>query len=305
MKCFSRFLFFASFFMSYSLEASQVLLHEKEKALHFISSLKEQILNSKSAGDQAGKDEIFLYEPKGFEASQDLFITGGMGPEAGLDAFGQAIKKFPKRRIILDQRCSVPDRTGALSLGLESSASKEVMAHLAKSFVLAGELLRPGKKSLHLFISCNTAHAFLNGALSLLSKQQRAKLKVHSLIDVTAKAAAKLGKKILVLSTTGTKKLGLYYKALEAYKIPSEYLSDPKQEALMGSIYEGVKKSDQVKALRYGKEVFSGLKEGSVVIAGCTEIPLILKLMKEKGEELPKNLVVINPVEELLKSLVS
>ena len=289
--------------MSYSLAASQVLLHEKEKALCLISSLKAQILSSKMPCDQAGKDEVFFYEPKGFEVFEDLFITGGMGPEAGFDAFEQAIKKFPKRRIILDQRCSVPDRTEALLLGLESAASTKVMAHLAKSFVLAGELLRPGEKVLHLFVSCNTAHAFLGGALSLLSTTQRVKLKVHSLIDVTAQAAASLKQKVLILSTTGTQKLGLYRKALDSHKAPLETLSELKQEALMKAIYEGIKKSDQTKAVRFGREVFSGLEEGSLIIAGCTEIPLILKLMKEKGERLPKKLVVINPVEEVLKSL--
>ena len=95
-----------------------------------------ELLHNHSGGDQSGRDEVFIYTPTVEEITCPLFICGGMGPEAGLLAWLRAVKMFPSRTVILDQRCSTPDRTRAIQEGPTSLISQRVVIKIRESFLL-------------------------------------------------------------------------------------------------------------------------------------------------------------------------
>lgn len=270
-----------------------------------IEKARKELLGSTREGDQSLKDEVYIYQPEKTLPQKSLVVLGGMGPEAGLLAWEKAIRKFPERRIILDQRCSIPDRNTAILKGMQSKKAKKVAAKLAESFALASTF-GSEKNRADVFVSCNTAHAFIAPALKHLSPKQKKKLHIHSIIESAVQAAHSIGKETLVLGTTGTEKLGLYNKAIKKHHVHKLSLSKKDQGSLMKAIY-GVKKGDPLATTKYGLDALSSsLKEGKVeaIIAGCTEIPILLDKLKKSGKLQFKKLKIIDPVEEVLRSLI-
>jgi aspartate racemase len=202
-------------------------------------------------------------------------ILGGMGPEATLDLFGKIIASTPAAkdqdhlRVVIDSNPKVPDRTAAILRGGESpvpamKAGVKALKRAGADFVV---------------IPCVSAHFFLDEV------QRQAALPILSMFDVAADHIRQHHahiRKIGLLATTGTLQGGRFRERLQVSGIESLTPAGPDQERVMMAIYE-------VKGAPGGRsraEIAAEIRDIATrmiqrgaqgVVAGCTEIPLVLK----------------------------
>ena len=221
-------------------------------------------------------------------------IVGGVGPYATVDLFLKIIKATPAQRdqdhlrIIIDNNPQIPDRTEAI-LGKGLSPLPK-MIETAKNLESAGADF--------IVIPCNTAHYFLRGLEAEIS------IPVLNMVEETRRTVKEefpLAGKVGLLATTGTIKSGIYHKAFE--KIDWEVVVPDRisQEAVMDAIYgeEGIKagyfEEPRKKIIKVARSLID--KGAKVILAGCTEIPLVLK-----SEDL--SVPVLDPTHILAKAAV-
>jgi len=202
-------------------------------------------------------------------------ILGGMGPEATLDLFAKIIAHTPAARdqehlrVVIDSNPKVPDRTAAILEGGESPvpAMRAGMAALKRAgadFVV---------------IPCVSAHFFLE------ELQREAALPILSMFDVAAEHITTHHpniRKVGMLATTGTLQGGRFRERLQTSGIETLTPAGGDQARVMVSIYEikgapgGRGRSAIAAEIR---EIAGRLIQRGVqgVVAGCTEIPLVLK----------------------------
>ncbi len=219
-------------------------------------------------------------------------ILGGMGPEATIDLFYKIIKFTPAEkdqdhlRIIIDNNPKIPDRTAAI-LG-KGEDPLPALQETARNLEKAGADF--------IIIPCNTAHYFL----SLI--QESVKIPILSMIEKTAKETQKKNpsiKKVGLLASIGTYKTEIYHQQFKKFNIEVISPEEKDKEEVMKAIYavkagnlsEGIKKS----ILKIAQKLID--KGAEVIIAGCTEIPLILK---EGDVAVP----LIDPTQVLAKAAV-
>ena len=219
-------------------------------------------------------------------------ILGGMGPEATIDLFCKIIKFTPAEkdqdhlRIIIDNNPKIPDRTAAI-LG-KGEDPLPALQETARNLEKAGADF--------IIIPCNTAHYFL----SLI--QESVKIPILSMIEKTAKETQKKIpsiKKVGLLASIGTYKTEIYHRQFKKFNIEVISPEEKDKEEVMKAIYavkagnlsEGIKKS----ILKIAQKLID--KGAEVIIAGCTEIPLILK---EGDVAVP----LIDPTQVLAKAAV-
>ncbi len=195
-------------------------------------------------------------------------ILGGMGPEATADLFMKIIKATPAKkdqehfRVVIDNNPAIPDRT-AFILG-KGEDPAPLLVETAKNVERMGAGL--------IAIPCNTAHYF-HGAI-----QAAVKVPVLHMMQEVARLLKGTYERVGLLASTGTLKTGLYEKALKQSGISVVVPQGGDQDEVMDAIYS-VKGGD----LEKGREI--ALRQGALlvragaqaVIAGCTEIPLILR----------------------------
>ena len=199
-------------------------------------------------------------------------ILGGMGPEATIDLFYKIIKFTPAEkdqdhlRIIIDNNPKIPDRTAAI-LG-KGEDPLPALRETAQNLEKAGADF--------IIIPCNTAHYFL----PLI--QESVKIPILNMIEETAKETReKISpiQKVGLLASIGIYKTGIYHQHFKKFNI--EIISPEKKDKkkVMKVIYA-------VKAGNLSKEIKKSIlkiaqklidKGVEAIIAGCTEIPLILK----------------------------
>lgn len=194
-------------------------------------------------------------------------ILGGMGPEATCDLFMKIIKNTPAEkdqdhvRVLIDSNPAIPDRT-AFIMG-KGEDPRPLLISTAKNLEKMGASF--------LAMPCNTAHYFYEDI-----KKEVSIPVVHMMEEVSRVLSGKV-KKAGLLATTGTLRTHLYERALSKENISVLVPEDPDQERVMKAIY-------LVKGHNLGDARTIILEEGrkladrgaEVVIAGCTEIPLIL-----------------------------
>jgi aspartate racemase len=201
-------------------------------------------------------------------------VLGGMGPEATLDCFDKLIKNTQADkdqdhlRVLIDCNPKVPDRTAAIYGNGESPVP--FMLNSARGLVLAGADF--------IIIPCVSAHVFLNDL------QQQIDIPFISIFDAVSEAIQIVDPPIKVvglLATTGTVHGRLFQKRLAQSNIDTVVPEKENQERMMTFIYEI--KANQIVANR--KKVRTELLEvanslvgtgAKGVIAGCTEVPLVL-----------------------------
>lgn len=203
-------------------------------------------------------------------------VVGGMGPEATLDFFKKIIKNTEAKRdqdhlrVIIYNNPKIPDRTPAV-LGEGKSIIPDVVK-TAKSLEKAGASF--------IVIPCVTAHYFIDDF------RKQVDVPIVSLVEelgreITDKYSDM--KKIALLATTGTIKGGHIQKRLEKLGlqvlVPTE---DLQEKMVMEAIYgtKGIKAGyvnyeNKEKFIKITKLLIEKGAEG--IIAGCTEIPLVLK----------------------------
>lgn len=192
-----------------------------------------------------------------------LGVLGGMGPAATLE-FLRAVQAFtPAKadqdhiRVLADINPKVPDRN------MTGTAAGVVLAEMAGALAGAGAQV--------LAMPCNTAHAHAD----LI--QRASGLPLIDMIGEGAKAARQSGaRRVGVLGTKGA--LRLYREYLAAQALGLVTLDAARQEAFMETIYK-IKAGDLGPATRaemagFAAELIAG--GADVVVAGCTEAPLVL-----------------------------
>ncbi len=199
-------------------------------------------------------------------------ILGGMGPEATIDLFYKIIKSTPAEkdqdhlRIIIDNNPKIPDRTTAI-LG-KGEDPLPALQETARNLEKAGADL--------IIIPCNTAHYFLP------SIQESVKIPILNMIEETAKETQRKTpqiKKVGLLASIGIYKTEIYHQHFKKFNIEVISPEEKDKEEVMKVIY-AVKAGDlseEVKRniLKIAQKLID--KGAEAIIAGCTEIPLILK----------------------------
>ena len=216
-------------------------------------------------------------------------ILGGMGPEATIDLLYKIIKFTPAEkdqdhlRIIVDNNPKIPDRTAAI-LG-KGKDPLPALQETAKNLEKAGASF--------VIIPCNTAHYFLP------SIQESVRIPILNMIKETAKETQKRIsqiKKVGLLASIGVYKTEIYHQQLKKFNIKVISPEEEDKEEVMKIIYavkagnlsEGIKKN----ILKIAQKLID--KGAEAIIAGCTEIPLILK---EGDVSIP----LIDPTQVLAK----
>ncbi|MFA6770886.1 MAG: amino acid racemase [Bacteroidales bacterium] len=209
-------------------------------------------------------------------------ILGGMGPEATLYLYKLIINNTPAKKdqdhihVIINSNPKIPDRTRHIIYGEESPLT----------------LLRQGAIMLEkagadmILIPCNTAHYFVPE----LSKSIM--IPILNMLDLTCKYIAQLvaasakystAEKVPVgiLATTGTIKTQLYQKYIDKENLSYVLPTEKEQESLvMEAIYgeKGVKAGYHKGPAQLLMQASNLLIErgAQFIIAGCTEVPLVL-----------------------------
>ena len=197
------------------------------------------------------------------DTSLTLGVLGGMGPAATveflarLQAYTPAEKDQDHIRVIADINPKAPDRN------VPGSNAGTVLAEMAGALQGCGAQV--------LAMPCNTAHAHADVI------QRASGLPLVDMIDLGAEAAARNGAmRAGVLGTKGALKLYREYLAARAMGLVT--LSPERQEAFMVTLYRiksGELGADVTREMAAHAEALRA--EGAeVLIAGCTEVPLVL-----------------------------
>jgi aspartate racemase len=203
-------------------------------------------------------------------------ILGGMGPEATIDLFAKIVKGTKVRkdqdhlRVLIDNNPKIPDRT--LAIQGKGPSPLPLLIKGGRALEKAGADF--------IVIPCVTAHHFYPGL------QEKLSIPVLHIIEETMKhirSRLKGIRRIGLVATTGTVHTGLF------------------QETFFGSRLEMILPSAQVQKNRvmeaiYGKKGIKAIgpsphsrrlvltacqaligQGAGAILAGCTEIPLVLK----------------------------
>lgn len=199
-------------------------------------------------------------------------VLGGMGPEATIDfmslvvALSGASNDQDHIHLIVDQNPKVPNRQQALRG--EGPNPGAVLATMARRLEQAGADF--------LVMPCNTAHAFA-GAI-----REAVKIPLISIIDVTVDeigVACPLALAVGVMATDGMLQAGLLQNALAESGRNAILPTNDELLQLMDLIH-GIKAGDKSSASRNAMAALAKALEergAEVVIAACTEIPLLLR----------------------------
>ena len=207
-----------------------------------------------------------LKDNKNFD-KKTVGIIGGMGPAATAMLFQKMIDYTDAKtdrehmHILIDNRPSIPDRTSAI-LNHDDTPLKKICESGKALEAIGAELI---------VIPCNTSHYFYQDI------QKSLNVPVINMLEETAKECKKFGfTSVGVLATTGTRKTGIYEKALNACGIKAVYPKDQGQTLLMSLIYDYVKAGKTASAWMFADELEVMKKEGvQAFVLGCTELPMI------------------------------
>ena len=226
--------------------------------------------------------------------SKIVGIVGGMGPLSTIEL----MKKIYLRtavdmeqqhlRLLVDNRPQIPDRTDFI-LGRGPSPVPPLRESVRLLEKWGADFIA---------IACNTAHLFYD---EIAAGVKIPILNMLSLLDSYLAKQLSEGSRIGLLTTTGAIESGLFQNYLPKYQliVPSKNIQ---KKYVMDSIYgkHGVKTgkvSPQNKSI-LGKAIEDLKRESPVlIIAGCTEIGLIL-------QEMDVGIKLLNPLDILADEIV-
>jgi len=197
-------------------------------------------------------------------------ILGGMGPEATVDLMAKIIRATPARtdqehlRIIVDCNPKIPDRTDAI-LGRGPDPTPALVE-------TARNLQRAGAD--FIVIPCNSAHYFypqLSQAVTIPVLHMMREVARHIVREWPQV------RRVGLLAATGTVRSGLYARELGAQGRETLTPEEEVQQRLMEAIRmikAGARERARDICLEAGRQLARSGAE--VVVAGCTEIPLVL-----------------------------
>jgi aspartate racemase len=204
-------------------------------------------------------------------AEKIVGILGGMGPEATVDFMAKVIALTPADkdqdhvRMLVDHNPKVPNRQAAiLSNGQDP---RPTLALMAQGLQEAGADF--------LVVPCNTAYVFQDAITTATT------IPLISIIDVTIEAISEARPDVSsvgVLATDGCLRAGIYQQSLADAGLQAVLPTDDELTELM-RLVDGVKAgikgapvSEAMQALANSLEA----RGAQAIIAGCTEIPLVL-----------------------------
>ena len=194
--------------------------------------------------------------------SKVLGVLGGMGPAATLDFLAKLQAATPVSReqdhlrVLVDINPKVPDRN------VDGSDPGPVLAAMAAGLSASGAQV--------LAIACNTAHAY--------AQEVRASgLPLIDMLETAGLAARAQGAGVAgVLGTSLA--LGLYRDRFSQLGLEVVTLDDHEQVEFMALLYR-IKRGDVGQASREAMAALAHRlinKGAQAVVAGCTEVPLVL-----------------------------
>ncbi len=198
-------------------------------------------------------------------------VLGGMGPQATADFLSKLVAATPVEReqdhlrVLIDCNPKVPERNGAVAGRSESP--EQVLAAMAQGLERSGADF--------LVMACNTAHAFASAIRAAIT------IPFVDMIEETGEACVRLHPEascIGLLAAQGCLDARLYQDALAARDRHTLVLDAADQAAFMTLLYR-IKRGDLSDDVRTrmrslaDKLIASG---ADVVIAACTEVPLVL-----------------------------
>ncbi|MHA3683546.1 cysteate racemase [Leucobacter sp. HY1908] len=198
-------------------------------------------------------------------------VIGGMGPLATAEFYRKVVAASPATHdqdhvpLLIWGDPRIPDRSDALING--GPDPTDWIRSAAEHLIEAG--------AQKLVVPCNTAHAFLDRALSglripLVSMVDQTVAETHRLHGDTATVA--------ILGTDGTIASGMYHTAFAHMGVRTVSIDPALQQEVMQTI-RLVKASQLAAAKLQIKSVISAIRDAgaTVVIAACTELPLALE----------------------------
>ena len=218
-------------------------------------------------------------------------IVGGMGSYATLNIFKrildsfEAEKEWDRPRIIIDNICTLPSRSRAL---LYNEKYEEVASGLASS---VKGLINSGASIV--ILSSNTGHLFLN---EIYNRVPESKKYIVNFIELLSNDLKKDNvKEVLLLGTEATVDFNIYKDFLRGINVIT-----PNEEKVKEINYfiEIVKqnKINEEDILNFKNLLLSF--ENKNIILGCTELPVMYELVKEK---IDKN--IYDPMDSFIKYL--
>ena len=216
-------------------------------------------------------------------------IIGGMGPLATADLYMKIISQTPAKcdqehiPLLIDSYPQIEDRT-AFILG----KGENPLPRLVES---ANRLKNAGCEAV--CMPCNTAHFFAEDV------KKQTGVKILHIAEITVEAILRDfsdAKNIAILATDGTIKAKIYENPLKNANLNPILPNLKMQNLLMDCIYKGVKAGKTAEFLSKFEEILQNT-QADAYIAGCTEIPIFLPLIKS-------NKVFIDPTLELAKAVV-
>ncbi|HVO84558.1 MAG TPA: amino acid racemase [Syntrophobacteria bacterium] len=208
-------------------------------------------------------------------AEQVIGILGGMGPEATLSLFEKIIANTPATRdqdhlrVVIDSNAKIPDRTPAI-LG-QGNSPVPAMVESGRALERAGADF--------IVIPCVSAHFFLDELQAQLA------LPILSLFDAVAEEVERqqpVPATVGLLATTGTIHGAKFQERLQKSGMDTLVPGLDDQKRVMSVIYRikatsaGAGRDDMRSELR---SVVAALVDrgAQAIVAGCTEIPLVLR----------------------------
>jgi aspartate racemase len=203
-----------------------------------------------------------------------LGVVGGVGPAATVDFMAKVIKHTPAGKdqdhlkMVIEQNPQIPDRTA----NLLHQQTDPTMA----MFATCKKLQREGADAIA--IPCNTAHAFVERIQPYLD------IPIINMLSETIAFIVDLygaGKTVGLLATSGTLASGVYHHAAAAAGLNLIVPTADAQVKVMNAIYGecGVKAgftTGQCVAELQAAAADLCAQGATVLILGCTELPLLL-----------------------------
>ncbi len=204
-------------------------------------------------------------------------IIGGMGPLATIDLYEKitfntkAEKDQDHIHIIIDSYPQIEDRTAYILHGGKNPKDKLIESAKRLENAGADALIMP----------CNTAHYFANDI------EKEVGIPLIHIVKSAAEAIKNKypnAKKTGLIATTGTIKSGVYANILKDYGYDIIELDEKLENNIMDCIYKGVKAGKTEEYVTLFQECVDKITDmgADVLIAGCTEIPILVPHIKSK-----------------------
>jgi len=203
--------------------------------------------------------------------SHVIGVIGGMGPAAAIEFCRLLLELDPAEtdqghvRVILDNNCSIPNRSDALLAGGDDPGPE--IARTTKGLVAAGADI--------LAMPCNTAHAWYDD----LCEAAGDGVQVVNIIEATVEECRRREGALAVaglLASLGTIQEGLYQAAFgegTGVIVPPPHLQE-----MVSSAVADVKagRIEEAKAALLPSAGELADRGAQLIIAGCTELPLAI-----------------------------